>query len=162
MSTPYSEVRRDLSAHKPKLKLVRQHPQRSQPKKVNVARSVVGQVRLALRPENRLASFLGAVLGGFVPLSTYVLSHSELPQQWYSDTRTAIVAGGLLYSAKTVLQWGKLAFGDRWKALGFVVLTEGVMVLSHTYWLSGAALAVLMGINAVATAVALSALDNRE
>ncbi len=127
-----------------------------------LARSVVGQVRAALKPENRLASFLGAILGGFVPTATFVLSHCELTQQWWTDPRSAIVAGGLLYSAKTVLRWGQLAFGDRWKALGFVILTEGVMVLSHTEALALTALAVLAMINATATAVSLSALDNRE
>ena len=43
-----------------------------------------------------------------------------------------IVAGGLLYSAKTVYAWGKLAFHTAAKALGFVVLLEGVMILSQT------------------------------
>lgn len=139
-------------------------PQRQRQRKraPNICRSVVGQVRSAIRPENRLASFLGGVLGGFVPVATYVLSHAELPQRWWIDPRAYIVAGGLLYSAKTVLRWGQLAFGDRWKAIGFVVLTEGVMVLSHTQALSLTALAVLVGINATATAVALSQLDTKE
>lgn len=129
----------------------------------SLSRSVVGQVRVALQPANRLASFLGAILGGFVPLSTYVLSHSELaPGAWLTDPRSAIVAGGLLYSAKTVYRWGCLAFGgDVWKALGFVALTEGVMIMSSTPWLALCGLGVLAAINGVATAVTLSTGDNR-
>ena len=127
----------------------------------SLSRSVVGQVRVALQPANRLASVLGSVLGGFVPVATYVLSHSEI-SSYLSDPRSLIVAGGLLYSAKTVYRWGCLAFGgDVWKAVGFVALTEGVMIRSGTPWLAVAALVILAGINGVATAVTLSTGDNR-
>lgn len=146
----------------PRLRAVADLPQRKAKKPPNICRSVVGQVRLALRRENRLASTLGFLLGGFVPTATYTLSHFELPQQWWTDPRAYIVGGGLVYSAKKVLQWGTLAFGDRWLAMAFVVLTEGVMVASATHWLSLFALAILVGINGTATAVSLSKLDNRE
>jgi hypothetical protein len=72
---------------------------------------------------------------------------------------SALVAGGLVYSAKTVWQWGRLAFACPWKATGFVLLLEGVMVLSRIEWLSVAALVYLVGINAIATGCLLARSD---
>ena len=118
---------------------------------------LVAMVRTAAMPENALATAIGAVLGGFVPLATFTVAHQELPgAEWYLQPKLALVLGGLLYSAKTVVQWGQLAFRDRTKALGFVVLLEGVMVFSATMWLSYFALALLVAINAIATGVTLS------
>lgn len=118
---------------------------------------VVGQVRAALSPANRLASALGFLLGGFVPAATYVVAHRELAAgALWAQLGTYLVAGGLLYSARTVFDWGTLAFGLRVKALGFVVLLEGVMVTAHTAWLAGAALGYLVAINGAATACKLS------
>jgi hypothetical protein len=68
----------------------------------------------------------------------------------------ALVAGGLAYSAKTVFDWAALAFANALKAVGFVVLLEGVMVTAHTPWLAFAALGYLVAINGVATACRLS------
>ncbi len=114
---------------------------------------VVGQIRLALLPKAMLATGMGFLLGGFVPLATFWLSHHELDIESpiYAQLVSYIVLGGLVYSAKTVYAWGKLAFQVPAKALGFVVLLEGVMVLSHTGWLSLMALVYLVGINGIAT-----------
>jgi len=115
---------------------------------------VVAQVRLAMQPKSRLATAVGFMLGGFVPLATYWVSHNELGAEWPLYLRMltyGIVAGGLLYSARTVFAWGKLAFHAPAKALGFVVLLEGVMTLSHTSWLSVMALVYLIAINGFAT-----------
>ncbi len=38
---------------------------------------VVQQVKLALKPANRLATIIGFLLGGFVPLACYWISHHE-------------------------------------------------------------------------------------
>jgi hypothetical protein len=107
------------------------------PKAPQAPPGVVAQVRLALRPKARLATLLGCLLGGFVPLASYVVAHREV------DTGTAhglvsllLVLGGLVFSAKTVFQWGQLAFQHGGKALGFTVLMEGVMTMSHTPWLA--------------------------
>lgn len=114
---------------------------------------VVGQVRHALHPRALLATITGFLLGGFVPLASFWLSHRELDHDRpvYLQVTAYIVAGGLLYSAKTVYAWGKLAFHTAAKALGFVVLLEGVMILSQTPWLTMMALAYLVVINGVAT-----------
>jgi hypothetical protein len=120
--------------------------------------SVVDQVRLALRPRSRLASSLALLLGGFVPIATYVEAHTELvsDQPLYEQLAALFVAGGLLFSAVTMYGWGRLAFTHRSKALGFVVLLEGVMVTSHTRWLALVALGYLACINGVATACNLA------
>lgn len=118
---------------------------------------VVEQVRLSLRRGSRLAFALGVMLGGFVPIATYVISHTELrPGPLWLQPAAAFVAGGLLFSAVTMYRWGALAFAQRAKALGFVVLLEGTMVTCHTPWLALLALGYLAAINGVATACNLA------
>ena len=132
---------------------------RSEPGRRDAAAlGVVAQVREATKPRARLATVLGALLGGFVPTATYVVAHRELDasKPIYAQPGTLLVLGGLLYSARTVFAWGKLAFGEGSKALGFVVLLEGVLLASRTSWLSVAALLYLAAINGVATGCRLS------
>jgi len=130
---------------------------------------LVSQVRTAFAAKNRLATFLGGLLGGGVPVATYELAHVEIDVQrpLWIQTPAWIVLGGLLFSAITVCQWGFSAFrahDDRgWKAvlgggkaLGFTVILEGVLITAKTPWLSIAALCYLVGINAIATGVRLS------
>lgn len=127
----------------------------------------IEQLRIAR--QNLSASLLGAALGGFVPVATYTVAHQQLlvgAAKWSGVTFVspawALVAGGLLYSAKTVWQWGKLTFNDRWKATGFVLLVEGVMVFSPVVWLSRTALGYLVAINAIATACLLAMRDRAD
>lgn len=114
---------------------------------------MVAQVREAMKPRNRLATALGFALGGVVPLATYVVAHYEIDMAaaLYAQLGAYLVLGGLLYSAKTVYDWGKKAFQISAKALGFVVLLEGVMIASNTTWLAMTALAYLILINGIAT-----------
>jgi hypothetical protein len=125
---------------------------------------VVEQVRLSLRRGSRLAFLLGVLLGGFVPIATFVIAHTELTaaQALWLQPAAAFVAGGLLFSAVTMYRWGVLAFAHRAKALGFVVLLEGTMVTCHTRWLALAALGYLAAINGVATACNLATRQERE
>jgi hypothetical protein len=121
---------------------------------------VVAQVRAALKPSNRLAFGLGATLGSFVPVASYWLAHHEIdradPFRWGSLLPAFLVLGGLVFSASTVFAWGRRTFGSARKALGYCVLTEGVLLASHTDWLALGALAYLVAINAVATGTRLS------
>jgi len=119
---------------------------------------VVAQVREALKPRNRLATSLGALLGGGVPVATYTLAHHEIDTTapLYAQLGAWLVVGGLLFSALTVYQWARLAFGSGAKALGFAVLLEGVLTFAHTPWLGVGALVYLVAINATATGVRLS------
>jgi len=123
---------------------------------------VVAQVRLAFRPRARLATLLGCLLGGFVPVASFILAHREAEfDDLHGWLAVLLVLGGLVFSAKTVLEWGSMAFHDGRKALGLVVILEGSMTLSHTPWLAGAALAYLVGINALATGCTLSLAGRR-
>lgn len=115
---------------------------------------VVEQVRLACSREHRLATFIGALVGALVPFQTFFVAHYQL--HGYTDARAVLVLGGLIFSASTVYQWGRLAFGASLKAFGFTLLIEGVMVASSSQWLSIVALVYLCGINAIATGVMLA------
>lgn len=120
---------------------------------------VVQQVKRACVKRNRLATLIGFLLGGFVPVAIYVISHREAGALAWTAASAgpwSLIAGGLLYSAQTVYQWAKLAFQNAAKSLGFCVLIEGVMVTSHTHWLALAALCYLIVINGVATGCTLS------
>jgi hypothetical protein len=125
--------------------------------------SVVDQVRQALKPRYRLATFVGFLLGGFVPLACYFVAHYELSAlaPLYAQRGLYLVLGGLTYSARTVWHWGRIAFQNAYKAAGFVVLLEGVMVTSHIVWLSVAALVYLIAINGIATACNLTTTASR-
>lgn len=119
--------------------------------------SVIYQVKRAFKSGNRLATFVGLMLGGFVPLASYVIAHSETGAFDFSHARSiSIVAGALLYSAKTVYEWARMAFVSVLKSVGFVFLTEAVMISSTTHWLTIAALCYLISINAIATGCNLS------
>lgn len=120
--------------------------------------SVVNQVREALKGKNRIATSLGALLGGGVPLATFQLVHHEIAWEMalYLQMPARLVLGGLLFSALTVYQWARSAFGSVWKAFGFTILLEGILTFSHTGWLSLGALVYLIAINATATRVKLS------
>ncbi len=115
---------------------------------------VVDQVTVAFSRNNMLATMFGFILGGVVPAFVYEVGHFEVadrPWLW------ALVIGGLIYSAITVFNWGAAAFSSKFKSFGFVVLVEGVMTLSNDHYVAGAALALLVGINGVATACNLIA-----
>jgi ribosomal protein S25 len=117
--------------------------------------------------ESPLALILGAALGGLVPASTYVVAHvgelvrveggGVLLAPWHPGW--VLVLGGLLFSGKTVYAWTRAAFEDRAKALGFVVLVEGVLLLSPSPALSYVALGYLVVINALGTGAALALRD---
>jgi VIT1/CCC1 family predicted Fe2+/Mn2+ transporter len=119
---------------------------------------VVEQVRASMKPKARLATIIGFLFGGFVPLASWVVAHHELDKTrpFYLQVGTLIVLGGLVYSASTVYQWGKLAFRSGSKSLGFVFLLEGVLLASLTEWLSLAALGFLVFVNGIATGCNLS------
>jgi hypothetical protein len=117
------------------------------PKRAPRELGILDELRLALHPRNRAAAYLGAALGGGVPIATYWLAHHELDRGFVI---WALVAGGLLFSAMTVIRWAECAFGSMPKAIGFTVLLEGVLLYSRTPWLALGALGYLVFINAVA------------
>jgi hypothetical protein len=119
---------------------------------------VVDQVVLALSPRNRLATSLGFILGGVVPVATYAEAHVDLDamRPLYEQAATFLVIGGLVFSGKTVFAWAKCAFRDAWKAAGFVLLLEGVMITSNVPALPLVLLGILVAVNGIATGCILS------
>ena len=117
---------------------------------------IVDQVRTAFSRDHRLATVVGILLGAIVPLATFTVAHNEVDWAQPLNPAVAFVVGGLVYSARTVYDWGRLAFVSAPKAVGFTVLLEGSMVASQTGWLSIAALVYLCAINAIATGVTLA------
>lgn len=118
------------------------------------------QMRTARR--HPMASALGGALGGFVPIAAYTIVHHELRRSgaWNLWQPVApVVAACLLFSVRTVWQWGHQSFREGFKASCLVVAVEGVMVFSATPLLCLVALAYLVAINAIATACTLVAED---
>jgi len=112
----------------------------------------VDQARQVFRHGNRFAALFGFLLGGFVPVASYTLIHyeaAERPLLWI------LIAGGLIYSAISVYTWAKLAFQYTLKALGFVVLLEGIMTFGNTQWLSLSGLGILILLNGISAAMTL-------
>lgn len=126
----------------------------------NTELGVVAQVRAALKPNARLATFLGFMLGGFVPLASYVVAHLEIDHENLFSPNNLVgallVLGGLIFSARTVFAWAKLAFHNAGMAFGFVVLMEGVEIFARTHWLGIAALCYVMAIDGIACGCTLS------
>lgn len=113
---------------------------------------VVTQLECAVR--NPHAAAIGAVIGGLVPWFGRTLAHEEIPNVWSTShylalAMVAVVLGCACFSAISVYKFGRAAFGDSRKALGFVLALEGVMLVSRGIT-SDVALAVLIVINAVA------------
>lgn len=133
-------------------------PLRKQKRKRTKAPGVIEQIKCSFEKGSRLATGVGLVLGGFVPAASYVVCHQELQvaQGWRYAALLALIGGGLLFSAKSVWLWSAEAFGDKWKASGFVGLLEGAMVLSEVRELSLASLALLIAVNGLATGVILA------
>ena len=136
----------------PRLRIVKEPVRR--PKRVTNPDSVIVQFMVATHPENRLAAITGLILGGFVPTATFTIAHNAINHDvaFWHQLNSLFVAGGLAYSAITVFKWGCLAFQSKPKALGFVILIEGVMTFAGIGWLAAMALALLVTINGIATA----------
>ena len=127
-------------------------------------RGVIVQIKRAFSRSSALATSIGFLLGSFIPVSTYVLTHHELDKEHplYTQVLTYVIVGGLAYSAITVYSWALLAFKSRVKALAFVVLLEGTMVVSSNVLLNSAALFYLAFVNGTATGCTLAEDESRE
>jgi hypothetical protein len=113
---------------------------------------IVTQLECAFR--NPHAALIGALIGGLVPWFGRTLAHGEIQDAWTGNRPLAlamvvVVIGCGAFSGLSVYKFGRVAFGDERKALGFVLALEGVMLVSHGVT-SAVALLVLIFINAVA------------
>ena len=116
---------------------------------------------------NKVALSGGILLGGFIPFSVYWLMHQEAPASvplcelagYPVAFAHLLVLGGLAYSAKTVYQWGRAVFADRFKAIGFTLLVGGILTFGHSDCLVFPALGILVLINAIAATSRLAETD---
>ena len=126
---------------------------------------VLKEVRAAAGNKTALAG--GILLGGFIPFSVYWLMHREAPASAPLCELAGhpvafahlLVLGGLAYSAKTVFQWGKAVFADRFKAVGFTLLVEGILTFGHSDVLIFPALGILVLINGISATSRLAETD---
>jgi hypothetical protein len=116
---------------------------------------VIEQVRVATG--NLPALIVGGILGGVVPVASYQLAHNEYTHFW--SIKTLLILGALVFSAKSVMAWTKRAFADTYKALGWTVLVEGVMLNTDAHWLSFTMCGLLIAVNTVATGCNLALQD---
>ena len=125
----------------------------------SITTDVVTQLECAFK--NPHAALIGALIGGLVPWFGRTLAHDQLPAAWSTGSTTlatvmlVVVLGCALFSALSVYKFGKAAFGDSRKALGFTLALEGVMLVS-TGITSAVALGVLVLINAVANGAVIA------
>ena len=146
----------------PRSNLVNLPARRNSRRPLHDTLGVMDQLRLAA--DDKPALFVGTLFGAWVPFATYFVAHEAVTATAANPVHQAsmigLVLGGLLYSAITVYGWGRRAFRSRPKAIGFALLTEGVLTLVPIPWLSVVALAYLMIVNGVATGATMS-LDRR-
>jgi VIT1/CCC1 family predicted Fe2+/Mn2+ transporter len=116
------------------------------------------QAKAVAAQKKNVAQFCAALAAGFLPIASYVLAHFESktnPMLWL------LVGAALLFSAPTLASWAQKWCGNQYKAWGFTILLEGVMVCSHTEVLSYAGLTILVLINAT-NAWTLAAANGRK
>jgi len=129
----------------------------------------IAQLRSIIRHPG--AGLLGALLGGFVPVTGYITAHyghmlvyrgDDLHLAHWANPRWVVVLGCLGFSAKSVYQWALAAFCDAFKAGGFVALVEGALLLAPLPELAYVALAYLVAINMLSAGSALALRDQSE
>ncbi len=137
-------------------------------KNTNVVNTTIAPANIvAMKPIRRKASktakvasnavrgAIASLSASYLPVATYLVAHHETkanPLAWL------LVAGGLTYSAPTLICWAKGWLGHSkskqvdtliWcKAVGFTGLLEGVMVGSSNQALALCGLTILVLINA--------------
>lgn len=99
------------------------------------------KIKLKAAEVRTIGQGIAAVAAGFLPIASYCMAHMEVsdrPLMW------ALVAAGLAFSAPTLSEWAERWCRGKYKAWGFTVLLEGVMIFSVNDYL---ALAILVSIN---------------
>jgi len=109
---------------------------------------------LDAKSKKTIGQLLAAAAAGFLPVASYWLAHEEVKQNaWLA----VLVVAALLFSAPTLAEWATKWCKSQWKAWGFTILLEGVMVFSHTKELAITALVILAAINCHAAYLAAAA-----
>ncbi len=117
-------------------------------------KSVISQIQSACANGNRRWALVGFIIGGIIPALTFCIDRYEVKSTspLYAQVAVYLVLGGMAFSAKTVYQWTKAAYHDMIKAIGTVVIIEGVMIFSENLTFAVVSLIFLVAINGTATA----------
>jgi len=107
-------------------------------------RKTIPAVKLTAKEQRTIGQVLAAIAGGFLPIASFVLAHVEVQEQPF---KWILLAAALLFSAPTLAEWAQKWCHGVYKAWGFTVLLEGVMVFSSSQYLALAGLAILVAIN---------------
>jgi hypothetical protein len=99
---------------------------------------------LTVKEQRTAGQFIAAIAAGFLPVASFVIAHIEAP---VNPWMWALVAAALAFSAPTLAEWATKWCRDRWKAWGFTILLEGVMVFSTVQYLAVAGAIILVIIN---------------
>lgn len=105
---------------------------------------MASKMKMTAAEKKTVGQILAAVAAGFLPIASYAIAHHEMnANKWLG----ILVAAALLFSAPTLAQWAQKWCKSPWKAWGFTILLEGVMVFSKMDWLALSALVILGLIN---------------
>jgi len=102
-------------------------------------------IKVSAAQKRTIGQVIASLSAGFLPIASFVLAHYESKTQ---PLLWILVVAALMFSAPTLISWAGKWCGNQYKAVGFTVLLEGVMVFSHTEALSFAGLLILVLINA--------------
>jgi hypothetical protein len=102
-------------------------------------------IKINAAQKRTIGQFVAAIASGFLPIASFVIAHHEAgadPKLWI------LVVAALMFSAPSVAGWAQKWCGNKYKAWGFTVLLEGVLVFAHHELLSIGGLLMLVAINA--------------
>lgn len=100
--------------------------------------------KLSKADSRTIGQFIAAVAAGFLPVASYSIAHGEVQAQPFM---WALLAAALMFSAPTLVEWAEKWCRGKYKAWGFTVLLEGVMVFSANHYIALTGLAILVAIN---------------
>jgi hypothetical protein len=102
-------------------------------------------IKINAAQKRTIGQFVAAIASGFLPIASFVIAHHEAAQQ---PLLWILVAAALMFSAPSVASWAEKWCGNVYKAWGFTILLEGVLVFAHHEALSFGGLTMLVMINA--------------
>ena len=104
------------------------------------------RVSKIIRASNKrtVGQIIAAAAAGFLPIASYEIAHFEMRDNPYL---AILVVAALVFSAPTLVEWAKKWCSSIYKAVGFSVLLESVMIFSNNVYLSYSSLAILCVIN---------------
>lgn len=122
-----------------------------QRKKKETGSEVVLQFLSVVKGEHRIAACFGGIMGGLIPLCSYIGIHYEVDftKEYYLQWQWWVVVFCLGFSLPKVYQWARIGFQSWMAGACFALAIELVMISYRNIYISLACLLVLMSINAI-------------